>query len=132
MQEENPTKQVTGVNVRQTQETPPGINPQRVSALTVIGLKVKSQAGEDLGKIVEVVLDLSRGTISYLVLSVGGFAGVGDRFFAIPLHALTLDTEKREFSLKAAKKNLKKLRGFDKHNWPTKAQWPADHSGASM
>lgn len=101
-----------------------GIDPRRITATTIIGDKVKNSAGKELGKIEEVVMDLIDGSVSYIVLSVGGFAGIGDRFFAIPLTALAFDVKAREFYIDTDKKVLEKNRGFDKNNWPQEAQWP--------
>ncbi len=113
-----------GVQVNRTENTAGEIDPRRISALTVIGDKVKNPEGVTLGKIAEVVLDLTSGTVSYVVLAVGGLAGLGDRFFAVPLEALTIGTKEKEFYLKADKKALKRLHGFDKHDWPRQADWP--------
>jgi sporulation protein YlmC with PRC-barrel domain len=56
----------------------------------VIGAKVKNPQGEDLGKIEELVLDPTEGTIEYAVLSFGGFLGMGDKLFALPFSLLNL------------------------------------------
>jgi len=42
------------------------------------------------------MLDPERGRIAYAVLSFGGFLGMGDKLFAIPWSALTLDTVERD------------------------------------
>ncbi len=126
VQQKSARAQPKGVKVLEPEETPATINPRRVSALTIIGCRVKTQEGQHLGKIEEVVLDLTGSVVSYLVLSIGGFAGIGDKFFAIPPDALSLDTMAKTFYLKANRKELLKHRGFDKNNWPEKAFWPID------
>ncbi len=113
-----------GVRVRRPEDVSEEIDPGRISALTVIGDKVKNPQGVTLGKIAEIVLDLTSGTVSYVVLAVGGLAGLGDRFFAVPLEALTVGTREKEFYLAADKKALRKLHGFDKNHWPRQADWP--------
>jgi sporulation protein YlmC with PRC-barrel domain len=64
------------------------------------GVDVKMPTGESLGDIKEVAVDTS-GRVSYVVLSVGGFLGIGDRLVAVPWDAL-------KFSL-AGDKGDKKL-----------------------
>ena len=65
-------------------------NPDFLSASTIKGDKVVNRAGEDLGKIEELMIDLQDGRVAYAVLSFGGFLGMGDKLFAIPWKAFTL------------------------------------------
>ncbi len=115
-----------GIKIRQRDQADSGIDPRKITASTIIGDKIKDKNGNQIGKIEEVVLDLTSGTISYVVLSVGGLAGIGDKLFAIPLQALSFDNVEKAFYLNAEKKSFKNLPGFDKLNWPEKAQWPID------
>jgi hypothetical protein len=55
------------------------------------------------------------------VLSFGGVLGMGDKLFAVPWKALTLDTANKRFTLDVAKAKLKDAPGFDKNNWPAMA-----------
>ena len=48
-----------------------------LSASTLAGDRVRNSAGEDLGKIEELMVDISTGRIAYAVLSFGGFLGMG-------------------------------------------------------
>lgn len=74
--------------------------------------------GEDLGKIEDIMIDLDRGCVDYAVLSFGGALGIGEKLFAVPWNAMTLDTEKHCFYLNVTKEQLKKAPGFDQDNWP--------------
>lgn len=94
------------------------IRPEALSASTLIGDGVVNPEGEDLGKIEEIMLDIQSGRVAYLVLSFGGFLGLGDKLFAIPWDAVTLDTNRHVFILNVDKETLKKAPGFDKNNWP--------------
>jgi sporulation protein YlmC with PRC-barrel domain len=89
-----------------------------LSASTLSGDKVFNLAGEDLGKIEDFMLDMESGRIAYAVLSFGGVLGVGDKLFAVPPEALTLDEDKRCFMLDASKEDLARAPGFQKENWP--------------
>jgi sporulation protein YlmC with PRC-barrel domain len=95
--------------------------PQVLSASTLKGDKVRNSAGEDLGKIEEFMIDLETGRLAYAVLSFGGFLGVGNKLFAVPFQAMTLDTDKHEFVLNVDKTLLKNAPGFDKDRWPDMA-----------
>jgi len=106
--------------------TTPGIQGQKtlglvLSGSTLKGDKVVNYKGEDLGKIEEIMIDLDRGRVAYAVLSFGGFMGMGDKLFAIPWQAITVDTIKKQLVLNADKELLQKAPGFDKNNWPDMA-----------
>ena len=73
------------------------------------------------------MIDLRSGRIAYAVLSFGGILGMGDKLFAIPWSALTLDTVDHKFILNAGKQSLEAAPGFDKDNWPDMA----DHAWGS-
>src|SRR5947199_108532 len=47
--------------------------------------RVRNAAGEDLGKIEELVIDVNTGRVAYAVLSFGGVLKMGNKLFAIPL-----------------------------------------------
>ena len=66
------------------------MKPRILSAGTIAKDKVRNPAGEDLGRIEELMLDLQEGRIAYAVLSFGGVLGLGDKPFAIPWPALSL------------------------------------------
>jgi sporulation protein YlmC with PRC-barrel domain len=105
-----------------------GPGPRLMSASTLEGDAVINRAGEKLGTLAEIMLDVPTGRIAYAVLSSGGFLGVGDKLFAIPWRALTLDTENKCFVLDVAKERLERAPGFDKDHWPSMAdeRWARD------
>jgi sporulation protein YlmC with PRC-barrel domain len=97
-------------------------NLRRVmSAKTLAGDRVRNSAGEDLGKIEELMIDVPTGRVAYAVLSFGGFLGMGNKLFAIPWEALTLNESDHEFILNVDKQRLEAAPGFDKDNWPDMA-----------
>jgi sporulation protein YlmC with PRC-barrel domain len=92
-----------------------------LSASTLAGDRVRNSAGEDLGKVNEIMIDISSGRVAYAVLSFGGFLGMGDKLFALPWSVLTVDEDKKCFVLDIDKKMLEKAPGFDKDRWPDMA-----------
>src|ERR1035437_4392005 len=89
-----------------------------LAADTLTGDKVVNLQKEDLGKIEHLMIDLENGRIAYAGLSFGGFLGMGDKLFAIPWSALTVDKVEKRFILNVDKALLKRAPGFDKDNWP--------------
>jgi len=92
-----------------------------VSADTLVGNMVVNPQNEDLGTIENLMIDLDSGRVVYAVLSFGGFLGMGDKLFAIPWSALTVDSVEKRFVLDVDKKKLEDAPGFDKDNWPNMA-----------
>jgi sporulation protein YlmC with PRC-barrel domain len=97
--------------------------PQVLRATTVIGNKVLNRAGESLGNLKELVIDLEDGHIAYAVLSFGGFMGMGDKLFAIPWEALILNSKDQTLILDVEPAVLKAAPGFDKDHWPDTSQY---------
>jgi sporulation protein YlmC with PRC-barrel domain len=89
-----------------------------LSAETLSGDAVVNRAGENLGKIEDFMLDVESGRIRYAVLSFGGVLGIGNKLFAVPPEALTVDTTKQRLVLDVDRERLEKAPGFDKDNWP--------------
>jgi PRC-barrel domain protein len=98
-----------------------GPGPYLMGADTLLGNDVYNSADEKLGTIKEFMIEMQTGRIGYAVLSFGGFLGVGDRLFAVPWRALTLDTNRHSFLLNVNKDTLKNAPGFDKDHWPSMA-----------
>lgn len=90
-------------------------------ATTLIGHRVENMAGDNLGTIKDIVLDVDSGRIAYAVLSFGGFLGLGDKLFAVPWSALRLDSPNHAFLFDVDKETLQRAEGFDKDHWPDMA-----------
>jgi len=110
-----------GIQGQSQYENTSGPGPQLMTASTLEGDKVVNRQGEDLGEIDEIMIDVPRGRIAYAVMSSGGFLGMGDKLFAIPWSALTLDTDNKCFILDVDKQRLENAPGFDKDHWPSMA-----------
>lgn len=89
-----------------------------ISAGTLTGEQVRNMDGEDLGKIEEIMLEAADGRIAYAVLSFGGFLGMGNKLFAVPWPALSLDPAREGLILNVDKATLEAAPGFDKDDWP--------------
>jgi sporulation protein YlmC with PRC-barrel domain len=118
-------KPARGIQVLRKDALQPSIEPERITATTLIGQLVKGTDGKPLGRIEEITMDLTRGFISYLVLSSGGIFGFASKFYSIPLNMLTLKPEEKTFYVDIDKKKLKQMPEIDKHNWPKQPIWPA-------
>ena len=114
-----------------------GSTSQMMPAGSIIGRDVKNRQDESLGKIKDVMIDLSNGSIVYAVLSFGGTLGVGDKLFAVPWNSLKMPSmaaqgmagqgmmggmmERDAFVLDVSRSRLEGMQGFDKDHWPMSA-----------
>jgi sporulation protein YlmC with PRC-barrel domain len=102
-------------------ETADGPGPDVMAADTLDGNKIICTEGDEVGKVKEIMLDVQSGRIAYVVMSSGGFLGIGDKLMAIPWSALTLDTDRKCFLLPMTAERIKNAPGFDKDHWPSMA-----------
>lgn len=91
---------------------------QALSASSITGTDVVNLQGENLGHIEDVMIDLTTGRILYAVLSFGGILGIGDKLFAVPFQAFTINQADETFMLDMDKERLENAPGFDKDDWP--------------
>ena len=89
-----------------------------LTASSIIGEKVQNHAGEHLGEIKDIMLNISTGAIRYFVIEFGGFLGIGEKYFAIPYKLLEYDRRKGIFILNQKRETLVNAPGFDKDHWP--------------
>ena len=98
-----------------------------LSASSLSNNGVRNAQGESIGKIYDIMIDVPTGRVAYAVLSFGGFLGLGDKLFAIPWGALSLDQENQVFVLNVSRQQLEEAEGFHPENWPdmTSEEWSA-------
>lgn len=95
-------------------------------ATSLIGMEVRNQSDEKLGKIEDIVVDLNSGRISYAVLNAGG--PFRSKLVAVPASAFTAGADQKHLLLNADKTKLEAAKGFDKNAWPSVSNpdWGAD------
>lgn len=112
------TNYVTRDNFGMYADRQDGPGPALMGANTLLGNAVHNKDDEDLGDIKELMIDMGTGKVAYAVLSFGGLLGMGNKLFAVPWAALTLDTVNKRFTLNVPKTALADAPGFDKKHWP--------------
>ena len=75
------------------------------------------------------MIDVETARIEYVVVELGGFLGLGERFFAIPYPLLKVDGKNQCFILHQEKAVLMDAPGFDKDHWPETNTHMFDSSG---
>ena len=89
-----------------------------IDSSKLIGCKVENSKAENLGKIESLMLDLQKGRIAYAVLSFGGFLGLGDKLFPVPMEALQFRASDGKCILSVDKETLKNAPGYDRDQLP--------------
>lgn len=80
-------------------------------ASKLIGSKVY-QSDRSIGQIEDVLVDLDHATVTAVILSVGGFLGIGDKLVAVPVGQLKVGAEAR-FTTDLTKDQLTSAPAFD-------------------
>ena len=105
----------TGVN---REGAHPNMPLKFLTATSIIGDKVHNPEGEHMGKIEDIMIDITTGKIEYVVIEFGGFLTIGEKYFAIPFRLLQVDTANKEFIFNQPREMLEKAPGFDMNHWP--------------
>lgn len=87
-------------------------------ASKLMGLSVLNRQDEKLGKVEDLMVDLPAGRIVAVILSSGGFLGMGDELSAVPPSALEFDMERDNLRLDASKQALSDAPHFKANEWP--------------
>jgi sporulation protein YlmC with PRC-barrel domain len=94
-------------------------------ASKIKGMDVRNEANENLGSVDELVVDITKGHVKYMVLSFGSFFTTGNnKLFAVPLSHCTLThaNDKTFIQIKhVTPEQLKNAPGFVKDHWPDTA-----------
>lgn len=106
---------LTGVN---HEGKHPNVPLKYLAATSIIGDKVHNSQDEHLGKIADIMVDITNGKIEYVVIEFGGFLTIGQKYFAIPFTLLKVDTANKAFLLDQPKEKLENAPGFDMNHWP--------------
>jgi sporulation protein YlmC with PRC-barrel domain len=97
--------------------------PRVLSASSIKGTTVRNLQNEDIGKIKDLMIDWQNGSIAYAVLTFGGFLGMGEKLFAIPLESFKFENYDgfETAVLDINKEKLENAPGFDNDHWPSSA-----------
>lgn len=100
-------------------------------ASELMGLNIRSTNDDNVGEVKDLMIGRD-GKIAYAAVSFGGFLGIGDKMFAVPFDALKIVSAGDDAPyahLDVTEQTLKNRQGFDKDNWPEKADQSFMQSG---
>ncbi len=88
----------------------------------LMGTPVKNQQDEKLGKVENILVDQSSGRLVAVIVSAGGFLGMGDELSAVPPSALRFTADRESLQLDASKEMLGSAPHFKSDQWPDFSQ----------
>ena len=87
----------------------------------LIDREVKNMAGETLGRLEELVLDVEDGCLVYAVVRFGRGMAKAGKLFAVPWRAMQLAKDEATLLLDIEKASAENAPSFDKNSWPNMA-----------
>jgi sporulation protein YlmC with PRC-barrel domain len=86
-------------------------------ASDLIGMEVKNNQDENLGKVQDVAVDVKAGRIVYVIVATGGVAGMDRTLHAVPPGAMRLDVPNHALQFDAGKEKLDAAPAFEMSKW---------------
>ena len=88
------TETQPGMAQQQEQKSPDQMKIRQAGDLT--NFSIQNKQGEKLGQISELLVDIEKGRIGYVVVSANGILGVGGESHVVPWQALQFDPQREE------------------------------------
>jgi sporulation protein YlmC with PRC-barrel domain len=86
-------------------------------AKDVIGMKVKNVENADIGKVDNVIVNLTAGRVPYVILNPDSSLNLGGNYFALPPNALTWNADQKYLVSDLTKDKLAAAPHFGKEQW---------------
>jgi sporulation protein YlmC with PRC-barrel domain len=102
-----------------------------VKASSLSGRQVENRAGEVIGIVKDMVLDLQHSRVQYVVISIGGALNVGDELIAVPTRVLSVAHNGEHVVFDASNKQIEQAQRIGDQNWPSEADLSAFEDGTS-
>jgi sporulation protein YlmC with PRC-barrel domain len=121
--QENRAQETRPQERTETRASQPAAKVPMIRASTLIGQNLINSQNQDVGSVHDVVLDGQTGRVRYVVVTYGGFLGIGNKLFAVPYEALRWSTNpahdnRHQILLDVTQEQLEGAVGFDNDNWP--------------
>lgn len=101
---------------------------QAFLASKLLDYDVKGTDNKNIGNVKDIMVDLEKMEVAYVAMGVGGFLGIGEDLYAIPMSDFKINTDGKDLSLNAIRSLFDDAKGFDTKSWPAQAStnWQQD------
>lgn len=99
--------------------TSAAVDTMLISSDRVEGTPVFGRDGDKLGKVHTLVIDKSSGQVAYVVISTGGFLGLGQAYHPLPWSAFQYDVQQQGYVVQVDKRMLDGAPSFRPDTTPT-------------
>jgi hypothetical protein len=89
-----------------------------ISSEKVEGTEVYNRNGDHLGTVDHMMIDKFDGRVEYVVMSFGGFLGIGESYHPLPWKVLTYDTNMGGYVIDADRPRLERAPRFTSSSTP--------------
>jgi hypothetical protein len=89
-----------------------------ISSAKVEGTEVYNRNGDHLGTVDHMMIDKFTGHVDFVVMSFGGFLGIGESYHPLPWKVLTYDTSMGGYVIDADRSRLERAPRFTSSNMP--------------
>jgi sporulation protein YlmC with PRC-barrel domain len=94
------------------------VAPAVQSAKELVGAEVRSADGKEVGEIDHLMIETSVGRVAYVLISRGGFLGVGGEWVPVPFELLSQSPSSEALTLKVKASELQKIKALPKTEQP--------------
>src|SRR5258706_1806933 len=91
--------------------------PRMIPSQRLVGSRLQTLSGEDLGQVEDVILDTEYGRAAYVIASLSGL-GQPDQLHAIPMEAIRLPPDGDRVMVTADRRLLENAPAFERVRWP--------------
>lgn len=102
-----------------------------VTATGVTNQDVYNADGDKVGWLDEVVIDKMSGQVAYVVLAVGGFLGIGERYHRLDWNRLTYDETKNGYNIDLTGEQMREAPHFSREEVGARGTVPPGHEPAA-
>lgn len=85
----------------------------RLPSEQIVGMKVRTSQGKDVGQIADLIVNRQTGDIERAVVSYGGFLGIGEKKVAVPWNEVTVDQANNTAQLAMTEEQIKSAPNFE-------------------
>ena len=94
------------------------VAPAVQSAKELVGAELRSADGKEVGEIDHLMIETSLGRVAYVLISRGGFLGVGGEWVPVPFELLSQSPSSETLTLKVKASELQKIKALPKTEQP--------------